>query len=329
MKISYSPYTLIPLAPLNAVSTGTSRQGALLKIEEGEGLIGYADLHPWVELGDVSLPEQLECLQAGRSTELIEQSISLAHRDAQLRCQKKSIYDEGEPVRNNFLISDLNLLQPALLSEIKHQGFATVKLKVGRDLVRESEALRVLVSADLKIRLDFNATVRADTVTAFLKSLPEEVLHKIEYIEDPCVFEEQAWRSLQSFAKIAVDNQYDQVPWEKLKSPPFDVIVIKPAKMNVDKAMARCLKWNLHAAVTSYMDHPVGVMHALGVAMELKKRHGSLMLDSGCWTHHLYQENIFSQHMSLQGPFILKVQGTGVGFDELLGALPWHQIKMS
>ncbi len=127
--------------------------------------------------------------------------------------------------------------------------------------------------------------------------------------------------------KIAVDNQYDKVPWADLQEAPCDVLVRKTAKMDVEKAISLCQKWNLQAAVTSYMDHPVGVMHALSVATELQNKYGDTMLQAGCLTHTLFQADSFSSEISMQGPCLLGPQGTGIGFDKILEATSWQLIK--
>lgn len=329
IKISYSPYTLKPVQSLNAVAAATSREGVLLKIEWSDGLTGYADLHPWPELGDLSLEDQLSDLRRGRISSQIEQSIWLAHRDAQLRRDKKNVFDGGEKIKNNFLLSDFKLMKPGFLDELKKQGFTTLKVKVGRDLQEEADILTHIAAAGLKIRLDFNAVGSWQIFERFIGNLPTTVRPLIEYVEDPFPFDANAWKEAKKLVKIAVDNQYDKVPWEKMTSAPFDVIVIKPAKTDVDKAIERCQKWNLKASVTSYMDHPVGVTHAIGMAMELKKKYGEMILETGCLTHRLYQMDSFSAELSTQGPYLLKVKGTGVGFDQLLGALSWYQIKMN
>lgn len=327
IKFFYSPYTLKPLHQLNAIHAGGAREGALLKVEWGDGVVGYADLHPWPELGDLTLEEQLADLRRGKMSVQVEQCVWLARRDSQLRKEKKNIFEGGEKVKNNFLLTDYQKIRPGFLDEVKKEGFSTLKLKVGRNLQEEAAALSFIAAAGLMIRLDFNALGRWQIFEKFISSLPLTVKPMIEYVEDPFPFDVTAWGEARKLVKVAIDNQYDKVPWDQLTSAPFDVVVIKPAKMDVDKAITRCEKWNLKATVTSYMDHPVGVVHALGVAMELKKKYGEMILDAGCFTHRLYQMDAFSAEMSNQGSYLLKVKGTGIGFDELLGALPWHQLK--
>lgn len=328
IKLSYSPYTLKPITSLNAVSLQTHREGVLFKVEWGDGLAGYADLQPWPELGDPSLEEQLAGLRAGKISAQIEQTIWLARRDADARAKKRNLFDVGTPLKNNYLITHAEDVKPVLLDEIKKEGYDTVKLKIGRDLQEEAEALTHLAAADLKIRLDFNALANWQIFERFMKNLTPQVRAKIEYVEDPFPFDAHAWKEAQGLAKIAIDNQYHKVKWDQLTQAPFDVIVIKPAKMDVDQAITRCQEHGLKASVTSYMDHAVGVAHAMTVAMELKKLHGDMILEAGCMTHRLYQMDVFSAEIDTKGPFIRRIRGTGVGFDDLLEALPWYHIKL-
>lgn len=327
MKIFSSPYALRPLQSLNAFSKAESREGALLKVEWGNGLCGYADLHPWPELGDLPLSDQLAQLRLGRFTSQVEQSIWLARRDAQLRQEQKNIFDVGESIRNNFLVSDFRDIKPGFLDELIKEGYMTLKLKVGRSLHDEADVLTPIAAAGIKIRLDFNSLGSWPVFEKFMSHVPSSVLPWIEYVEDPFPFDANIWAQAKKLVPIAIDNQYDRVPWETLTSAPFDVMVIKPAKMGLEKALERCQKWKLKATVTSYMDHSVGVIHALGIAMELKKKYGDMILEAGCLTHRLYQMDSFAEQLSNQGPYLMKVKGTGVGFDRLLEALPWHQLK--
>ncbi|UXR64912.1 hypothetical protein EZJ49_01435 [Bdellovibrio bacteriovorus] len=327
IKIFTSPYSLKPVGLLSAVANVTARQGALFKVEWSDGHMGYADLHPWPELGDLSLQEQLEDLRMGRMTAQVEQSIWMARRDAVLRKQKKNIFDAGEKIRNNYLLSNYQDLKPGFLDELKKQGFTTVKVKMGRDLQQEAVALTHIAAAGLRMRLDFNAVGSWQIFEKFMTGLPPAVRVLIEYVEDPFPFDFHAWNEARKLCKIALDNQYDKVPWGKLPSAAFDVLVIKPAKTDVDKAVAHCQKWNLKMTVTSYMDHPVGMLHALGVAMDLKKQYGDMILEAGCLTYRLFQMESFGAEINTQGPYLLKTKGLGIGFDRLLEALPWQPLQ--
>lgn len=329
IKISSYSYSLRPMTSLNAITPVKEREGALLKIEWPDQKTGYADLHPWPELGDVPLQVHLQDLSKGKISSLVEQSIWLALRDAQWRADKKNYFDDGMAVRNNFTISNIHDVVPGFLDEIKTEGYTTVKLKVGRDLKQEIGFLSNLAATGLKIRLDFNAIGSWQIFEKFMSQVPATVLPFIEYVEDPFPYEEKSWGDAQKLAPIAVDNEFHKVRWNRNEKPPFDVMVVKPARVDVDKAVEYCKKWNLKMTITSSMDHPVGVAHSVGVAMELKKLHGDMILEAGCMTHRLYQMDLFLTELFTQGPYFAKGRGYGIGFDNILKALPWHPVKTS
>lgn len=326
MKISYSPYTLQPLAVLNAKAGSGTRDGILLKVQEADGSVGYADLHPWPELGDAPLSDEIESLRAGKVSSLLRQSLWLAQRDSQWRAQGQSVFSLGPSLKNNKTVTDLQQVTVAQAQAWRREGFEIVKLKMGRDLVQETACLNLLAEQGFRLRLDFNLSAEYSAVLAFLKSLSGKTLQAIDYIEDPCPWQESDWQSLRSYVPLAVDMSYPQIPWDILTAAPFDVLILKPAKMDVNKALQISDRWNLKITVTSMMDHPVGVMHALAVAMELKKARGEQILQAGCLTTSLYQANVFSEQILIHGPCIMQTAGTGIGFDQLWSQVPWRSL---
>ena len=58
----YHEYSLTACGPLNARAAEVCRKGALIKTDEG----GYGCIQPWPELGDATLPEELDALRKGR-----------------------------------------------------------------------------------------------------------------------------------------------------------------------------------------------------------------------------------------------------------------------
>lgn len=322
-------YTLVPRQTLNVVSSGERRSGSLLKVQWEDGLQGYADLHPWTELGDLPLKEQILQLSLGHYTAQVQQSICLARWDAELRHAGKSIFDVGVPIKNNFLVSDVSQATQEVLLAAKVRGFETVKLKVGKDPRIERQALDLMARLGLKVRLDFNGLGSLESFKKFMIEIPAEVRTAIEYIEDPFSFSKKAWMEARQYAPIALDNYYHQVQWEDLTEAPFDVLIVKPAKLDMVEVASLSKKWNLKVTVTNYMDHPVGTIHALGTAMELKKRLGDTILQAGCMTHHLYQTDAFFAEVQSDGPYLQKTSGTGVGFDHLLEALPWQPVNQN
>ena len=67
MKIWISRYELTARVNLNARARSIVRRGALLCVGSG-----FADLHPWPELGDQDLDQQLSGLARGQRTPQVE-----------------------------------------------------------------------------------------------------------------------------------------------------------------------------------------------------------------------------------------------------------------
>lgn len=330
MKVFYSPYSITPQNPLNALSKGEARHGALLKIDWGNSRIGYADVHPWTELGDQDLEIGLNNFRSGKINPLFEQAIWLASRDADLRMQKQNAFQGAGKLKNNFTVPDSTNVSAEQLQTIKNSGFQTLKIKMGRDFASETDFVVRAVAKGFFVRLDFNGLGSYNIFEKVISGFSANVLSFIEYVEDPFSYDLNLWKKAQKLVPIALDNQMHKVDWNQLQASdekPFSVLVIKPAKTDVDLAISRCQSYNLKATVTSYMDHSVGALHALHVANELKKQYGTMMLDPGCLTHNLYQMNSYSAVIETQGPFLLRVPGTGIGFDKQLGETEWLPLK--
>lgn len=329
MKINYSPYRLKPMQSLNAAVPLSERQGVLLAIEWPDGLAGYADLHPWPELGDSSWEDQLAGIRSGKISTMMEQSIWMARRDAQARKQDKSLFDGLPLLKNNYLITDTRLEQPDLITRLKAEGFETIKIKLGHDLKKEAEFVSFLgQDGAFKLRLDFNSLGTWQTYERFMSSVNKIALARVQYVEDPFPFDEEAWLEAKRFAPLAIDSDLDKIDLKKLKTKPFDTVILKPAKHDVNAILQNCIINDYKVTVTSYMDHPLGVMHALAVAGELKKAHPQRILDAGCLTTRLFQMDTYSAEVVPSGPYLKRADGKGIGFDALLAREPWSQLKM-
>lgn len=329
MKISYSPYTLKPLQRLSAVSNAGDRRGILLKIEWPDGLVGYSDLHPWVELGDLSWEDQLGALRQGQIPPMLEQSIWLARKDAQFRKQDKNAFEGITSIKNNYIVADIQTEPEDLINRLKADGFETVKVKVGRDLKREADYISALGrDGAFKLRLDFNGVGTYHTYARFMMTLDKVAMTRIQYVEDPFPYDAEAWSEAKSFVPLAIDNQISKVDLRQLQGKPFDVVILKPATMDVSSTLQNCIMHDLKITVTSYMDHPVGVVHALAVACELKKAHPQRILDAGCMTFKLFQMDAYSAEVLSTGPYLKRPPGRGIGFDALLAKEPWVQLKL-
>lgn len=324
-----SRYEITPLTTIGAIADLEPRQGAIIKVQWSNGKTGYADLHPWPELGDFDLDVQLDAVSRGKLTCPAEQTIWMAKRDAILRSEKKSAFSGLSKVKNHFLITDFTKVGEAVLREIKESGFTTVKIKVGRSTEDEVKFInKVVRQSPLQIRLDFNSKSTYDKFAKFISLLSAGEKKRIEYVEDPFPWDEQGWTEAAKLAPLAVDAEATNIDWKKIKLPPFKVMVIKPARQDLDQAVERVNKFALKMVITSALDHPVGIAHASYVAGELKKIYPNVLLDCGCLTVRSYKPNEFSTKMMIQGPYLNNVPGTGVGFDDLFAKLEWQPLHV-
>jgi len=211
---------------------GVTRQGALLRVD-GEG---YADIHPWPELGDAPLDEQLALLARGETTALTRASLQLAAIDADARRRGVSLFEGLTIPESHWPGND------------PPPGFDTVKTK------------GVLpVPEHVRIRIDFNASLSAEEFERIAETLPKE---RIDFIEDPCPYGGGIWRGLRTRTglRLALDRFIGEA----------DVLVHKPA------LSAEFPSFGGELVVTSYMDHPIGQFGAAWVAAthEVSRRCG-------------------------------------------------------
>lgn len=224
MPIWVHRYSLMPRRRLSGVAAEGAREGALLRIGDG-----FADLHPWPELGDLPLDAQLAMLARGETTPQSAASLHLSRIDADARAKGVSLFDGLTIPESHWPGND----PPA--------GFDTVKIK---GWMRVPDGVR--------IRIDFNATLASAEFLDVVKLLPEE---RVDFVEDPCPYDEQTWARLRELTglRLAVDRMAPD-------GHAYDVLVHKPAlSMNwpqIDREIV----------VTSYMDHPVGQFGAAYVA---------------------------------------------------------------
>jgi len=258
------------------------REGALLR--DGDG---FADVHPWPELGDAPLDEQLALLARGETTALTRASLQCASIDGDARRRGVSLFDGLTIPLSHWPGND----PPA--------GFDTVKLKGVMD-----------VPPHVRIRIDFNARLTPDEFLRVAETLPRA---RIDFIEDPCPYDEVVWKELRG--RTGLRLAFD-IPPTANRQPPteFDVLVHKPALQT---------EWPVHndVVVTSYMDHAVGQFFAAYVAAthEVNPR-------CGLMTHVLYEPDAFFERVERDGARLLPPRGTGIGFDDLLERLPWKSI---
>lgn len=285
MGIWFHRYTLTPRRRLSGVARPGPREGALLRFDDG-----FADLHPWPELGDPGLDDQLAALQRGEPSPQVCASRRLAEADGLARRRGRSLF-EGLTIPESYWSGP----DPA-------EGFDTAKVKGTHDL-----------PDGVRLRIDFNATLAADEFLAAAGELPRE---RLDYVEDPMRFDAAVWRDVRKATGIRLALDLAAPHGRLSEADGVDVIVHKPA------VQERFPDFAGEIVVTTYMDHPVGQYGAAWVAATNR-----VSRRCGLFTHVLFEPDPFVERVRAEGARLLPPAGTGIGFDDLLEALPWKTLR--
>jgi len=297
--------------PLNARTRRRIHEGALLRVGDGFGCV-----HPWPELGDAPLADQLALLRENRTTALTKQTLACCAADGAARREARRLFAGlAIPPSHATLPEFPSADECAALSA---DGFSCIKIKAPNDcremasMINELAAELDRLGLPLSLRLDFNATLTPNAVLDFAWTLTKPARRRIEFLEDPCPYDPVQWRAVRRMAQIPLAlDRCEAAP----EPDSFDVRVIKPALQEIPASPGRML-------VTSYMDHPLGQMFAAWQA--------ALHFDGcdacGLLTHALFEPNPFSERLRVSGPLLHPPKGTGLGFDDLLEGLPWKRL---
>jgi O-succinylbenzoate synthase len=311
-----SRYRLKARGFLNAISNRRHFEGALIRIDGGYGCI-----HPWPELGDPTLEKCLADLTGPRRWPIVRRAVRCAEYDQVARNFENSLFEEMIVPASHATLATANF--PSIEAAVA-AGFSIVKLKVGRDLEAESSFLQsaAVEFPLLAWRLDFNECLEMEQAIAFLQNLSEPMRRTIDFIEDPCPYSETAWSELyRSFGvRLAVDRESGPT------SSAAQVMVVKPALDEPFLLGEAALQHAQRVVLTSYMDHPLGQAFAAWEAARLELQFPGLVGVCGLQTHHLFEDTEFSEMLGSWSPEFKIPDGTGLGFDDLLEALPWTRL---
>ena len=315
-RIFYCPYTLTSPAPLGR-SSGPVRHGALLRVETAGGAFGYADVHPWEELGDLPLGQQLSKLSQGETTNLTRASLAFAELDAIARTEGRSLWEGLIVPPSHFLLPGAADAVPGALERALTEGFTRFKLKVGGDRDAEERLLRslagVLADAGGQLRLDYNERLTASAFAARFARL-QDLLPALGFVEDPCPFNADVWPELsrQTGAEFALDRAAGSHGAQFAGT-----LIHKPARFGPESPRTSAGR----VVVTTYLDHPLGQLGAAWVAAHLApgETHGLV-------SHRAYARNAFSDLLGWHGPHLTLPGGTGFGFDDELARLDWKPL---
>ncbi len=234
-----SPYQLKSLMDLNSQVSGRLRQGALLKVDFGDR-IGFADLHPWPELGDPTLDE---CLQSRNS--LFQRAIEIAELDGDARA--RGVFLQPQVPTSHRLIRDERGLRP------DDPPQTIYKLKCGGDLEAETNKIQNIVKnlkEIQKLRLDFNMALRAEDFGRWFEASTWWLLSRLDFVEDPAPFDPgvfNKWRAIIAVDRVVVPDDFK-----------IGVKVVKPVRENIE-TLPQFVAGHVDRVVfTHNMDHPLG-----------------------------------------------------------------------
>lgn len=315
-KPQISRYQIKARGFLNAISNRRVFEGALIHVDGGYGCI-----HPWPELGDPPLEKCLADLAGARRWPIVRRALRCAEYDRAARQFEHSLFEDMEIPTSHATLPKTNFAEVAAAVEA---GFTIIKLKCGRDPESEAKLLAELPSEfpAIKVRLDFNESFTPDQAAEFLLALPDAARAAIEFVEDPCPYSDSGWADLhrKTRLKLAVDREAAPLS----KSAQF--MVIKPAIDEPFLLGEAALGNSQRAILTSYMDHPVGQTFAAWEAARLELQLPGLVGTCGLQTHHLFEADAFSEALGPWSPEFKAPDGHGLGFDDLLAAMPWTRL---
>ncbi len=311
-----SRYRLKARGFLNSLSKRREFEGALINIDGGFGCI-----HPWPELGDPPLAKCLEDLAGPRRRAIVRRAVRLAEMDRVAREFENSLFEEMEIPKSHATIAtaDFKTLEEAIAA-----GFAVVKLKMGRDLPKESIFLEEAAAEfpNLKWRLDFNEVPTPEEAAEFLTGLSQRVRNAIDFVEDPCPYSEISWKEIRGKTRLRLAVDRESAPL----STAAQVMIIKPALDEPFLLGEAALQNQQRVVLTSYMDHPVGQAFAAWEAARLELQFPGLGDVCGLQTHHLFEPDEFTETLGPWSPEFRAPEGFGIGFGDLLEALPWTRL---
>jgi O-succinylbenzoate synthase len=298
---------------MNARTARRDFEGALIRVDGGYGCI-----HPWPELGDPPLEKCLADLAGARRWPIVRRALRCAEFDRVARQFGHSLFEDMEvPASHATLVAH----DAAELARAVEAGFDLVKLKCGREPAAEARWLNEMTAEfpKLRWRLDFNEALTPDESLHFVGLLDDVTRAAIDFLEDPCPYADGAWTNLrrQTRLRLAVDREAAPL------SSAAQVMVIKPAIDEPWLLAEAALRNQQQVVVTSTMDHPLGQAFAAWEAARLGLQFPGITLTCGLQTHHLFEPDAFTEMLGPWSPVFQPPAGNGLGFDDLLDALPW------
>lgn len=326
MKIFYHKYSLKNQAPLNALELKSNipqdqtREGLLFKFIFENDAVGFSSFHPHRVFGDSSADEIIERLKKeGKS--LLQSSFSFLIANAKVDAEKKWTESFKQNKALSHYTASKPFLSPKELKAIRKQGFKRIKIKVG---THREQGLQELLAHYQKFNknwefiFDFNLQGEKEKIIASKDSLNTFKC----FLEDPIPFLAIDWQELteHGFKLLA-----DQVPIEQLTQAqvPLAAVVIKPSRMDVEKALAQIPEEH-SVMFTSSMGENIDIKTTHYWAYQWFKSQPQRFFGAGYLTTEFYQPN---SYLSLSAAFELKLEEpSGWGQRDFLDSLSWTEV---
>jgi O-succinylbenzoate synthase len=302
----YFPYTL-------TTSQQAQTYGALLRINDGFGAI-----HPWIQFGDLPLDQQLASIKNDIPTQLAKRSLYYIDIDRDARQKGISLFQDFKKFKSHKLFISIDSINLENINNLE-----TVKIKISNSN-NYIENLNKLSGIDnLKIRLDANCKFSFDEFCNFWDSLNQYVKTKIEFVEDPCPYDDKTWATLAGNKNVPI--AYDFYGNNQIKDY-YKYRVIKPVVQKFEDVIFDEIKRGVNICITSSLDHPLGVCIAAWEYNKLNKNHPGSLVTPGLTSFTNYQKDIFSEIIWDSNDQFKSPNGTGFGFDDLLDKLQWQKL---
>ena len=262
-----------PFVTANGVVT--ARELVVLKLEAGDGTIGWGEAAPFEPYDGVPLERAIAALSGGggRRPPQARAAEEIARLDLEARQELRPL---AEPVRDALPVNmTLPAGPPAEVAERAREGaragYACFKVKVGLpEDVERVAAVRDSVGPWPALRVDANRAWSVDEAVTRIRALED---HDLEFVEQPC-------RSLEDLRQvrgrvstpIAADESVASVRAVRraVDMEACDVVNVKLASAGGFKAAREALRLaranGLGAFLSSTLDGPWGIAAALQLA---------------------------------------------------------------
>jgi o-succinylbenzoate synthase len=262
-----------PFVTANGVVT--ARDLVVLKLEAGDGTVGWGEAAPFEPYDGVPLERAIAALSGGggRRPPQARAAEEIARLDLEARQEQRPL---AEPARDALPVNmTLPAGPPAELAERARQGvragYACFKVKVGLpDDVERVAAVREAVGPWPALRLDANRAWSVDEAVARIRALED---NDLEFVEQPCrTLEDLRQVRGRVSTPIAADESVAtaRAVRRAIDMEACDVVNVKLAGAGGFKAAREALRLaranGLGAFLSSTLDGPWGIAAALQLA---------------------------------------------------------------